>query len=733
MFGDIVIYPNKYFIMPSPDGSQIYFNFFYHIKYGNGAILTNQNYPYYESIFMTDAQSSWSILFSYINHHIYKIENYSMGIFNAILLYSIPLCSFFLYKIFRHLGISNWHGVIFAILICFLSPQLLRITCGHYGLGYLFYFPALIYFLLKLIDESSHPTQYFLYTLGLLIFFGINNGHMSLAGFMQVFVFGLIWLIANFKKKGIRKYLPILSACISLFIVFIIFYSFEIAHDRETSPWGFLIFHAQFESIFLPTSGIIHDFINKLTPITNVNIEGEAYVGIIGIFILAFCAYRLIRFIIQKKVKRILFPLLNKQVNILILASLPILMYSMAYPFRWGLEFLLEAVPFLKQFRCPGRFAWIFYYSFSIYITYYLFIVFRYLSTQSKFFAYTLILLVVCLYTMDIYSLSKFNFRYLNGKNYSLNTYLDHKTIDSFLTKHHIDSSTYQAIYGLPICNAWSAKFSRGDDPSELVKQMMQISYSSGLPWINAKLSRISVSQIMKSAQLVSHPLIEKELLSVLPSNKNILIIHKKDSILKTSEKYFLSNCLYIGSDDRFDYYSFNPLNRNLYKYRDSIKTNFSYLAKQNHALQTSLKKEKFIIQNYMTTIDKLVSDDKDDQIIFSGVFSQADSNLKMDFSIWNQVDHKTDGAPWIEFLIKDSSGKICQDSWHWAAKISDYQHGYVRIDIPFEIHHPTDSIIIKLKPGHHHQFERMLIKPSEVDVYDSIANRYLLNNYWLD
>ena len=47
---------------------------------------------------------------------------------------------------------------------------------------------------------------------------------------------------------------------------------------------------------------------------------------------------------------------------LLAFASFVLLLFSMGYPFKLGGEGILDAIPFIKQFRSPGRFAWVFYF-----------------------------------------------------------------------------------------------------------------------------------------------------------------------------------------------------------------------------------------------------------------------------------------------------------------------------------------------------------------------------------
>jgi hypothetical protein len=608
-----------------------------------------------------------------------------------------------------------------------------RITAGHYGLGYVFFFPAIIYMMFKMTDEQSRPLKYVVALMTLLLFFGLNNGHISLAGCLQVFAFGSLWWLTHLKQKGIRKFLPLFASVISFFLLFSIIHGLDFVKDREALPWGFLVFYSQFESIFLPATGILHDFINKLTPIITVNSEGEAYVGIIGFFILAYTTWRLLTFVWKKKFTRLLFPFRNQHVNVLLLASLPILFYAMAYPFRWGMESLLDTIPFLKQFRAPGRFSWIFFYAFSIYVVYTINLLYRRLHQRKKIVAYFMLLAISVLYTLDIYSLTTFNFRYLEGRNYPMNPFLKNKEKQHFLNNLQIDTTHYQAIFGIPICNAWNSKFGREVDPSDLLKQMANVSFRTGIPWMNAKLSRISTSQVVLSAQLVSNKLIVKELLNIIPKDKHILLMYQKDYHLQESESFLIEHASRIGEDERFVYYNFNP-STYLYAHRDSLRRNFDVLMQQQEETTNQLRKTGLLIEQYnASATDGVFTDPKNDKIVFKGNFPGAGINQLMEFSIWNKLDAATDGSPWVEMKVVDKQGNQVEDKCYWVAHAEDYQHGFLRMSIPFEIKDTSHRFIFILKPGNGHLFERMLIRPAGVYVFDTMNNKRYVNAYMLD
>ncbi|HNB81472.1 MAG TPA: hypothetical protein PLP14_05190, partial [Chitinophagaceae bacterium] len=525
-FGDIVLHPNRYVFVFNADGKQICFNFMYHLKYGHGFTLSNQNYPFYEFICMTDAQAAVSVICHFIQEHIMNIEPWAMGIFNGFILYTLPFCSLFLYGIFRELAMGRLFSVVFALLICFLSPQMLRLTNGHYGLAYLFVIPAIYFFLLKMV-RSGHAGFYFLMVIGTGMCIGINNGHLALAAGIQILSFALVYLFLFRTDSGYKKWLPLLSFIVLMSFFFFFIHSMDSASDRELHPWGFFTFYSQLSSYFLPTYGFFYNKLHSFFPASAFEIEGEgtAYLGtlalLLPVFILLRIAFRTIRY------HSLRWPYRNNMVLVFLISLLPVMLYSMALPFRWGLESWVYRIPFLGQFRVPGRFSWIVYYAFGIVLGYTLYILIRWLRRKHRVFPFLLWIPILLFYGTDIVSASRFVMRFSSGENhFPSNPFLEKQEWKKDLQQHAIDTQHVQCILGLPVFNAWSSKFGIDTDPDSLVTRMVMISTETGLPWMNAKLSRIAVSPLMQSTQMGSHPVIVKEILQHLPSRKKIVLIH---------------------------------------------------------------------------------------------------------------------------------------------------------------------------------------------------------------
>ncbi|MBK8442920.1 MAG: hypothetical protein IPL35_05685 [Sphingobacteriales bacterium] len=166
------------------------------------------------------------------------------------------------------------------------------------------------------------------------------------------------------------------------------------ASDRPDAPYGFYIYRAYWESIFLPTDTPLAAFINKAIKIRSVDWEGRAYVGIIGFFVAVFTIYHLISRLWKRNRSSALGFSPDHFIPILAAATL-VALFSLAIPFIWGLDFLLDLMPPVRQFRSLGRFAWVFYYVFSLYTAYALYA--WYLHLTRRFVVIPVLILVLSL------------------------------------------------------------------------------------------------------------------------------------------------------------------------------------------------------------------------------------------------------------------------------------------------------------------------------------------------
>lgn len=727
LLGEVVLHPNSFIIMNNTDGRQILFNTYFHTVYGRGLTLSNQLFPNFDVLFMTDAQASVSVLLNTLHQWGLPVAGYVVGITNGLILYSIPLAALYVYGAARLLGIRAWLSAWGAFFIIALSPQWLRVVCGHAGLAYLIYIPALMYSVLYWASPKQHASWVFVGTLCLVIFIGFNNGYMLLSGLAFLGLFSVVHLIQTRQWRNKLVLYPLGLVLIAGIGLGLIKKISDPVHDRETAPYGFLVYHAIPESVLLPAHGMMLETLNTLLPIPveQGQEEGAAYVGLFTLFVLmATTIYFIVRLIRKRKIKLSA----NKALNSLLLTAFLLLFYAMALPFRWGMEHLLDVFPFIKQFRSPGRFAWLFYYVFTVYALY-RFELWRRSTGSSKLILTALMILFTLGYVLDIQGLQTWNMRYIHAGGYTRNYFLPSAEKQQALQRLGIDTVHTAAMLGLPLNCAWNSKFERGDEAYDITQRMVELSCASGIPWLTAKLSRASTFNTLHSGQWVANPIIERESLPAWPKGKTLLLVHQKNYTPTEGENYLQQEGELIFSDSLFDYYRV-AINENLHLYRELLLAHFDEkeAAQSNalladmaqHRVQFGLINEWFYNQRGQET-----------KLLETTIHPLPGDSL-MEFSVWTRIDNSNENMPGLILKVLNQAGETEAEHRFNVHSAIDYQYGQLRYVCSFPVSPTQKTIQVTIEPGGPFAFTRWLIRPNHYTILGHANGVNTYNGYLL-
>ncbi|MFN8414790.1 MAG: hypothetical protein U0U66_00510 [Cytophagaceae bacterium] len=297
--------------------------------------------------------------------------------------------------------------------------------------------------------------------------------------------------------------------------------------DRPSSPYGIFSYRAVFEGLFLPNHGYIHNLISPLLD-NNIarlfldlkyqSIESSSYVGIAGLVFLIVLYKKLFSIIKTKNWKKLKLPFYDRHMAISFYASILVLLFAMAYPFRLEMEFILDWIPPLRQFRSLGRFAWVFYYIYMTALCYYIYLVVKKWSGNT---------LKIVLFIGTITLLYSFEFHeyYQSFKPNPINNLLQKNS--TFFPQLPINPKNYCAIVSLPIYIAGTEKVDK-DTYGEVKMMTMFYAYKYSIPSISGDLSRSSALYGHNILQLASHPLIKKGIFDALPNDSILVIVNSK-------------------------------------------------------------------------------------------------------------------------------------------------------------------------------------------------------------
>ncbi len=549
-YGDVITKPNNYLFSQSGDAIKNYFTYASHIKENTLIQSDFMNYPYGESFMYLDCQPLLTITLQWLSGPFPAIQNYTIGIINFLMIFSILLSAIFLYLIFNQLDVNKFLSAAGAFSIAVLSPQIFRVT-GHLALSYSFFIPLTWYLFIK-FTKSRYKLKW-----SLLILFN-NLGWFFIHAYLGMIVSSFILLCflfdyIFFERSRYSKFWQWLYISLQTFLPIIIFWLFITITDkhigRTGDPFGFLEYTATFYSVFLPNHPPLRPFFENIS--IDQAWEGWAYIGAGTLFtLLLFLINRVIR-LFKKKSFADDSPLLNSQFIVpALFSSFILLLLSMGYPFKWHMEFLLDWFPVLKSFRGIGRFAWVFYYVITVSSVYFFFLIYE---SNKKHFIFLLIAVVLPL----SYIWEGIPYHKEMGSN--LNQYpnlFDKTQLPASISTglQYTDKNKYQAIIPLPYYHIGSENYTKSAT-DKIYRLSMILSYHSEIPLMSNYSTNTSIPESKNLIQVLSPGFYSKAVLNDIKSDKPFLIIYSNDE-LSAYEKAILDKGIKIYSDNDYSLYS---------------------------------------------------------------------------------------------------------------------------------------------------------------------------------
>lgn len=555
-FGKLVLHPNSTYFQTEGDGLQVYYQLLYHLKHDiSWWHQSSMNYPDGDAIFFTGAPPIFTNMLRLLG-----IENWGIGAFNLLQLFSPLLGAIFLYALFRHLRLKWWYGALSALGIMFASPQIVRMA-GHYSLAISFLIPALIYALVRFYD---YPRFRLSLLIGLLAFFA-GGMHLYLLIFCLITT-GIYWLVLFITRdrgfgriRFVLKHLSIQLILPVLILQLLIRFSDNVS-DRTQYPSGFADARSSWEAILYPHEHSYEPLAyllyqpyesadDRLTHISRIH-EGLAYIGIVGIAtILVIVLVQLWR-LLHRRFRWVLIITDKKVLNILCWTSLLLLLYAFGWPFALGHEDWVNHISIVRQFRSVGRFAWLFYYMISIIGVYRIWKLVEH--RQGKFGHVVrngVLLFIPSILLFDAWDRTRLLSPRLANTIPALEDVSNQLPENSWLQNFSVKN--YQAILPLPYFHNSSEHITIRPPGSEIILAAYTISLKTGLPLLAENSSRSSIHKAIEHAQLVYDPLRPLSLLNRLPNKLPFLVIARPNE-LNTNERELWALCKEIHHGEKY-------------------------------------------------------------------------------------------------------------------------------------------------------------------------------------
>lgn len=563
-FSEVVFNPNTSILGAGGDGLKNYYTYLYYIARDSGTHFSGMNYPFGEHIVFTDNMPLLAGTIAWLKNWFPDIDHYSLAIMHLLLLASISFGTWYIYKIIRKFNSNAAWAIISALFIAFFSPQLFKIY-GHYGMGFCFYIPFVIYQLQCFKEKRSfrYPLAIFISSL-LLAFIHLYN--LALIAILVVF-YCVAYFISEkglVLKEKLKTILPLLfSVGLSFVLVKIFMKVTDTIADRTEYPHGILGYETQGQDLLVtatPLGDIFSFLFGKSNGIAET--EGKAYLGVVTVTICLILIFKFIRSLFKKyRASRIAIQPV-KAYNIWLLVGLFHLLFAMGVPTVWIRGWLADYISVFRQFRTLGRFIWPFYYIIMIYASLYIYHYAQVLKMKHKAkLAYGLLAAAVILWAVQLSGYLKYN-RDISRQTLDNYTRIFEAPSDNWsgwLQEKGYRAADFQAVICLPFYHIGSEKIWLMDvDEGTSAYELFKVSLQTQLPIINVLMSRTSWAQTFEMIRIIDGPYTQKKYFESL-NDKPLLLLVNEHIELKSKEKEWLKNATLIGKrHDKLSVYSIN-------------------------------------------------------------------------------------------------------------------------------------------------------------------------------
>lgn len=720
-YGDVLFCPNSYLLNDKGDSIKNYYCYAWHVQNDTSFInYTGTNYPFGENHLYTDGTPLLASLLRCLPF----LKPHTVGIFNLSMLLSLTFCSVLLYSIFRLAKVGELFSVLAAIGIMVLCPQALRYE-GHFALSYSFCIPLIIYLLL--LYEQNKEKRFFLNGIIAFSLLGILFIHPYLGMICNAFVV-FYWLG---KLLAERQIIPVFfSFLVQALVPFICYYVFlkltDHHTDRVAKPYGFHYFVASIETVFISTHKPFRHLLSQLYPIKEQNGEGIAYVGVTTLMCLLCLPYVLYK---RREEIGLLFKrsVLAKSYVYMSLAAFILLLFAMGYPFKWNMDWLLDYMPVVEQFRSPGRFAWVFYFVATIGSV---IIINRYFipktSTSLRTCVISLLLLLFAIegvpYHMDMHK-QHFPKNQFNAGNLDSET----KEIIELLKEQNP-----QAIIPLPFFH-YGTDFYNIIGSVEISNAVLIMSYHSGIPVMASLTPRNSLTEAEQLIQVISNDVIQKEVRLKADSHRIFVIVCRKEWLSEEEQTLLAKADLLLETD----HYLVKKINHETLFHNSSSEKLKELEANKGKYVLTDgflLSDSSYFFHNDFNDLPgrRFTGNVNEINTLLKIVSHKLKKGITYELSFWYCTRDRLDNNN--ELVIRETDGGkiITQQN---IMDMPNLQHGKTIATLTFKTEHPENGIEICLlgKSDREKVFyvDNLMIREKRVNVYKRIYSTDYKDSTW--
>lgn len=741
----ILFSPNHYLLTTGGDAFKNYYTPAWFVANDHGTQFTGMHYPFGEHVVFTDDQPMLTWIINVIDDHLFPLQNNTIAILHVLMFISLWAGVLLLFHILRYYRMPAWYAAAIALCVGLMTPQLDRFW-GHFALGYAVFVPLIWWQMIRLQERKFNLAQSAL-LIGYVLFFGFIHMYYALIAALFIGFYACIYWITD--RRAWRQAVKLLIIAGAPVVSILLFMQMsDPVTDRPETPYGFFRYKASFQSVFLPKHGTLTNQLQKHLHVGHANPEGYAYVGYTGLlFLFVLLVVYTKRLLHKKNIGRaqILMP---NRLHVFVWTGICMLLFSMSLPFSLGLEFLLDVLTPLKQFRSPGRFAWGFYYVYMVTMAVLAWMLFKKIKKRQRILSYVFITAFMGLLAADA---GTYFFQTAKGlQKQNAENPFDGKTTyfsDALLgTGYTADS--FDAILFLPSFFQGSEKLYIDRTDGHLSKAM-ELSYQTRLPLVNYMMSRTSLAQTLHQVQLVSHPYIpvsvpDRGAIGVFGAER-LLVMVKTDKPLTAGEKYIVDHSKQISERGGFTFH--------VYEMQETFQKGFDMAREVYLAEKDSLRTFEYHGRSYLSThpLALYYYDGFDEterrETAFLGRGSlrvdgpwQDIADIPVDIqapiwietSLWAKNDPEDMAYPYVLIRFLDGAGNRIWESSAAPTQSTDVLNGWVRASVDLEIRPDVKRIVISTSNDSRAWFDELTVRHTGWNAYRAVVSdsSFVLNNY---
>ena len=673
--GDRLLHLNEHVYAFGGDAAILFYNMIYYGWYGSDLHLSHMNYPVGESLLMTDAQASVSLLLNWLDGLDF-VHNHTVGFIHGFHYICLGVAAIFAQKTLYNMGVVRWMAILGGLLIVIMSPQILRVK-AHYGLAYPVLFTSIIFTLVsfsKKLEVQKFEWRYLILFFGTILFFGLNNIYLLIIGGGVSFFFGVIHYL--YRRDYRIIWFPGLAS-LAILMVFILIKMTDPGMERMIIQWGYEANKISLDGLFHPYTSLAGILISR----PGAGIESACNLGLVSSMIM----FVFLLSMIKKSGRKFWSSFFQKEseMKILILSSIILLIYAMG-----ALEILAEAIPAATMFKASGRFAWPFYYAISFTGILVVYKFWNFLKDAHQSWRW-LGLIPLLIWGVESYNYLDKHVKFNQHPNpYSITKLTE---IKDKLTADGIDYQNYQAIYALPIMIGWNDKY-HFKAPWSTEYSATRLSMATGLPMINAMLSRMGLARANEITSLAAHPLLPKSIHPDLDDRPLLLVVGQNQKLTR-GEQWLKDQSTLLQTNKHHQLYhlDISQLNSTAGDTLDCDQYEDYWYYKGYNERSTVRhmhgQGSQLIEKNtVLLTVGKLSADT---------LYHTRYAHTELSLAVF--TDNEKYGMPWITAVQYDAQGKKIKEDSYDMASAKNILGSWRIANFKFDQSSETDSLKIAL------------------------------------